>query len=130
MKIEIEVYARRGPVSGVRIEAVVGEAMFEEWRGRRSGRCSTRTDSRTRVLGADAVETCVLAVDEDGLRCAGVRGFVEVERCVLPGERDEWVDLRLSVTGFWRRVVVGFPPHNDSCNLAGTRCALRHVQVE
>ncbi|MFC9911517.1 GNAT family N-acetyltransferase [Streptomyces sp. NPDC127197] len=162
MKIEIEVCARRGPVSGVRIEAVEGEAMLEEWRHvhnvivppaalsldevrERSGRyrlenayvgdvlvgCSTVRPpegetgvvtviarvlpewrgrgigtllyenglAHARVLGADAVETCVLAVNEDGLRFAGARGFVEVERYVLDGERDEWVDLRLSVTG-------------------------------
>jgi GNAT superfamily N-acetyltransferase len=48
-----------------------------------------------RVLGAEVVETCVLAANEDGLRFAGRRGFVEIERYVLEGERDEWVDLRL-----------------------------------
>lgn len=53
-----------------------------------------------RVLGAEVVETCVLAADEDGLRFAGERGFVEVERYVLDGESDLWVDLRLAV-GAW-----------------------------
>jgi hypothetical protein len=54
----------------------------------------------------------VLAVNEDGLRFAERRGFVEVERYVLDGESDEWVDLRLS----------RFPEEaqNDSSNLAGT----------
>ncbi|MCX4738426.1 GNAT family N-acetyltransferase [Streptomyces antibioticus] len=51
--------------------------------------------AHARVLGAGAVETCVLAVNEDGLRFAAARGFVETERYVLDGERDEWVDLRL-----------------------------------
>ncbi|MFD3585892.1 GNAT family N-acetyltransferase [Streptomyces sp. NPDC058683] len=53
--------------------------------------------AHARVQGADAVETCVLAVNEDGLRFAGRRGFAEVERYVLDGEDDEWVDLRLGL---------------------------------
>ena len=48
-----------------------------------------------RALGARVVETCVLAVNEDGLRFARARGFAEVERYVLEGETAEWVDLRL-----------------------------------
>ncbi|WP_309500576.1 GNAT family N-acetyltransferase [Streptomyces shenzhenensis] len=48
-----------------------------------------------RVQGAEAVETCVLGVNEDGVWFARRRGFVEVERYVLDGESDEWVDLRL-----------------------------------
>ncbi|MFI1765424.1 GNAT family N-acetyltransferase [Streptomyces sp. NPDC020800] len=51
--------------------------------------------AHARVLGARAVETCVLAVNEDGLGFARKHGFVEVERYVLDGESDEWVDLRL-----------------------------------
>ncbi|MFG2791517.1 GNAT family N-acetyltransferase [Streptomyces sp. NPDC048419] len=48
-----------------------------------------------RVLRAGVVETCVLAVNEDGLRFAEKHGFVEVERYVLDGEDDLWIDLRL-----------------------------------
>lgn len=51
--------------------------------------------AHARVLGARAVETCVLAVNEDGLRFARARGFTEVERYVLDGGTAEWVDLRL-----------------------------------
>ncbi|NUP17781.1 MAG: GNAT family N-acetyltransferase [Streptomyces sp.] len=51
--------------------------------------------AHARVLGAGAIETCVLAVNEDGLRFAGARGFVEIDRYVLDGESDQWVDLRL-----------------------------------
>ncbi|WTN46475.1 GNAT family N-acetyltransferase [Streptomyces sp. NBC_00631] len=50
-----------------------------------------------RVPGVEAVETCVLAVNEGGLRFAESHGFVEVERYVLDGESDEWVDLRLAL---------------------------------
>ncbi|MFJ3304592.1 GNAT family N-acetyltransferase [Streptomyces sp. NPDC086549] len=55
--------------------------------------------AHARVLGARVVETCVLAVNEDGLRFAGKHGFVEVERYVLDGESDLWVDLRLAADG-------------------------------
>jgi len=48
-----------------------------------------------RVLGALVIETCVLAVNGDGVRFALARGFVEVDRYVLDGESDEWIDLRL-----------------------------------
>ncbi|MGW0879861.1 GNAT family N-acetyltransferase [Streptomyces sp. NPDC002671] len=55
--------------------------------------------ARARVLGAGEIETCVLAVNEDGLRFAVRNGFVETDRYVLDGERDEWVDLRLATVG-------------------------------
>ncbi|MFD4600117.1 GNAT family N-acetyltransferase [Streptomyces sp. NPDC058464] len=50
-----------------------------------------------RAQGAEVVETCVLGVNEDGVRFARRHGFVEVERYVLDGESDEWVDLRLAL---------------------------------
>ncbi|MFE4965178.1 GNAT family N-acetyltransferase [Streptomyces sp. NPDC056660] len=53
--------------------------------------------AHARARGAEAVETCVLAANEDGLRFAGRCGFVEVERYVLDGGNDEWVDLRLGL---------------------------------
>jgi GNAT superfamily N-acetyltransferase len=52
--------------------------------------------AHARVLGAEAVETCVLAVNEDGLRFAARHGYTETDRYVLDGEHDEWVDLRLT----------------------------------
>ncbi|MEU1450043.1 MULTISPECIES: GNAT family N-acetyltransferase [Streptomyces] len=51
---------------------------------------------QARARGADVIETVVLASNEDGLRFAVQRGFVEIERYVLPGETAEWVDLRLA----------------------------------
>lgn len=48
-----------------------------------------------RELGAGRIETVVLAANEDGLSFARGHGFVEVERYVLDGESDVWVDLRL-----------------------------------
>ncbi|WP_328440076.1 GNAT family N-acetyltransferase [Streptomyces sp. NBC_00444] len=54
--------------------------------------------AHARVLGADVIETCVLAANEDGVRFAGARGFVEVERYVLPGANGLWIDLRLATS--------------------------------
>jgi GNAT superfamily N-acetyltransferase len=39
-----------------------------------------------RELGGDGIATIVLAANVDGLRFALARGFVEVERYVLPGD--------------------------------------------
>lgn len=58
-----------------------------------------RALAQARGLGAQAVETCVLAANEDGLRFALARGFVETERYVLDGGSDVWVDLRLAAPG-------------------------------
>ncbi|MEU0008430.1 hypothetical protein ABZ079_30310 [Streptomyces sp. NPDC006314] len=55
--------------------------------------------AHARGMGAEVIETCVPAVNEDGLGFAGGHGFVETDRYVLDGERDEWVDLRLSPEG-------------------------------
>ncbi|MEV6763598.1 GNAT family N-acetyltransferase [Streptomyces sp. NPDC051105] len=68
------------------------------FRGRGFGKALyERGLAHARVQGAEAIETCVLAVNEDGLRFAGRHGFVEVERYVLDGGNDEWVDLRLGL---------------------------------
>ncbi|MDT0410960.1 MULTISPECIES: GNAT family N-acetyltransferase [Streptomyces] len=40
---------------------------------------------QARALGATAIETCVLASNEDGPRYARVHGFTEIDRYVLPG---------------------------------------------
>ncbi|WP_433341413.1 N-acetyltransferase family protein [Streptomyces sp. CA-253872] len=49
---------------------------------------------RAHALGATAIETCVLASNEAGLRFARAHGFTEIERYVLPGSTIPWVDLR------------------------------------
>ena len=51
---------------------------------------------QARVFGAGAIETVVLASNEDGLQFALAHGFVEVDRYLLPGDRTPYVDLRLS----------------------------------
>ncbi|MGA8113470.1 MAG: GNAT family N-acetyltransferase [Actinocatenispora sp.] len=49
-----------------------------------------------RTLGADVIETVVLASNPDGLRFALAHGFVEVERYLLPGSDIPWITLRLA----------------------------------
>ncbi|MFE7777392.1 GNAT family N-acetyltransferase [Streptomyces sp. NPDC057445] len=51
---------------------------------------------RARTLGAEVIETVVLASNEDGLRFAQKHGFVEFDRYLLPGDTIHWIDLRLA----------------------------------
>ncbi|MFB7513338.1 GNAT family N-acetyltransferase [Streptomyces sp. NPDC056144] len=51
--------------------------------------------AHARTLSEHGVETVVLASNEEGLRFALARGFVEVERYVLPGDEIAFVNLRL-----------------------------------
>lgn len=50
--------------------------------------------SHARALGATVIETIVLASNEDGLRFALARDFVEVERYVLDGDTIAYITLR------------------------------------
>ncbi|MFF1834961.1 GNAT family N-acetyltransferase [Streptomyces sp. NPDC058231] len=52
--------------------------------------------AQARELGADAIGTVVLATNPDGLRFAHARGFVEVERYLLPGDTVPFIDLLLA----------------------------------
>ncbi|MET7951897.1 GNAT family N-acetyltransferase [Micromonospora sp. NPDC005324] len=49
-----------------------------------------------RELGAQVVQTVILASNDDGLRFARRHGFVEIERYVLPGDTVAFVDLQLA----------------------------------
>ncbi|MFK4111740.1 GNAT family N-acetyltransferase [Streptomyces sp. NPDC002176] len=55
-----------------------------------------RALTRARDLGADTIDTVILASNEDGLRFAQTHGFTETDRYVLPGDTIPFVDLRLS----------------------------------
>lgn len=55
--------------------------------------------AHARVLGARAIETVVLAANEDGVRFAERLGFAETERYVLPGGTDLWLTLRRTASG-------------------------------
>ncbi|MGP3638144.1 GNAT family N-acetyltransferase [Streptomyces sp. 24-1644] len=54
-----------------------------------------RSLKHARTLGAQRIETVVLASDTDGLRFARKHGFVETERYLLPGDTVHWITLRL-----------------------------------
>ncbi|MFC8512894.1 GNAT family N-acetyltransferase [Streptomyces sp. NPDC057257] len=84
------------PPQGVGGVATVIARVLPEYRRRGIGAATyERALAHARVLGAEGIETCVLAANDDGLRFAERAGFVEVERYVLDGENDLWVDLRL-----------------------------------
>lgn len=101
------------PPAGEDAAATVIARVLPGFRGRGFGKALYENGmAHARAQGAETVETCVLAANEDGLRFAGRHGFVEVDRYTLDGEVEEWVDLRLSP--------VPGGPENDSFNLAGT----------
>ena len=52
--------------------------------------------ARARETGAVSIETVVLASNVEGLHFAERRGFVELERYLLPGDTIEFITLRLS----------------------------------
>ncbi|MFF0385353.1 GNAT family N-acetyltransferase [Streptomyces sp. NPDC004286] len=54
-----------------------------------------RALERARELGADTVDTVILASNADGLRFAETHGFTETDRYVLPGDTIPFIDLRL-----------------------------------
>ncbi|MFG2575646.1 GNAT family N-acetyltransferase [Streptomyces sp. NPDC048481] len=51
--------------------------------------------AQARQLGAEVIETVVLASNTDGLRFARQRGFMEIDEYLLRGETIPWIDLRL-----------------------------------
>jgi len=86
------------PPEGETAAATVIARVLPEYRRRGvGGALYERGLVHARVLGAKSIETCVLAVNEDGVRVAEKWGFVEVERYVLDGGGDLWIDLRLAV---------------------------------
>jgi GNAT superfamily N-acetyltransferase len=77
--------------------ATVIARVLPEYRGRGFGAALYEDGiGHARVLGARVLQTVVLAANEDGLRFAERRGFVEVERYVAPEDETEvWLTLRL-----------------------------------
>ncbi|MFE7167025.1 GNAT family N-acetyltransferase [Streptomyces sp. NPDC057616] len=88
------------PPAGADAVATVIARVLPAYRRRGFGTALYRNGlAYARSLGAGVVETCVLAVNEDGLRFAEKQGFVEVDRYVLDGGNDLWIDLRLVDAG-------------------------------
>jgi len=68
-------------------------------RHRRQGHGSeylTAMLAEARGMGAQRIETVVLAANQDGLAFARRRGFVEFDRYVLDGENAEYIELYLA----------------------------------
>ncbi|MEU7279455.1 GNAT family N-acetyltransferase [Streptomyces sp. NPDC045431] len=85
------------PPEGDSVTATVIARVLAAYRQRGFGEeLYARGLERARELGAEVVETCVLASNEDGLRFALKHGFVETERYLLPGDTIPWIDLRLA----------------------------------
>lgn len=85
------------PPQGQGAVATVIARVLPEYRRRGFGAALYENGlARARELGADAIETVVLAANEDGVRFAETHGFVETERYVLDGETDLWLTLRLA----------------------------------
>ncbi|MGW4562146.1 GNAT family N-acetyltransferase [Streptomyces sp. NPDC004561] len=89
----------RPPVGEEAVSTVIARVLPEFRRRGFGAAVYEHALAQARGMGAGVIETCVLAANEDGLRFAARRGFVEVDRYVLDGERDEWVDLRLGPEG-------------------------------
>jgi GNAT superfamily N-acetyltransferase len=85
------------PPTGDSVTATVIARVLAEHRGQGFGEeLYARGLEQARALGAEVIETVVLAANEDGLRFARRHGFAAIERYTLPGETAEWIDLRLN----------------------------------
>ncbi len=89
----------RPPEGDEGVATVIARVLPEHRRGGIGTALCEKGLAHARVLGARAVETVVLAANEDGVRFAERLGFTETERYVLPGETDLWVTLRLTASG-------------------------------
>ncbi|WP_329381307.1 GNAT family N-acetyltransferase [Streptomyces sp. NBC_01351] len=84
------------PPEGEPAPATVIARVLPEYRGRGFGtRLYEHGLERARELGAAGILTVVLESNPEGLRFALARGFVEVERYVLPGDTVPFIDLEL-----------------------------------
>ncbi|MEU9289081.1 GNAT family N-acetyltransferase [Streptomyces sp. NPDC048275] len=86
----------RPPEEGTSTATVIARVLPEHRGQGFGGELYERGLKQARALGADVIETVVLASNEDGLRFALRRGFVETERYLLPGDSVHWIDLRLA----------------------------------
>ncbi|MFE3110468.1 GNAT family N-acetyltransferase [Kitasatospora indigofera] len=85
------------PPAGGRAAATVIARVLAAHRGQGIGAALYAHGLATaRGLGAEVIETVVLASNPDGLRFALAHGFVEVETYLLPGDTVPYVDLRLA----------------------------------
>ncbi|MGW6690365.1 GNAT family N-acetyltransferase [Streptomyces sp. NPDC054961] len=85
----------RPPADGSATATVIAR-ILPAYRGRGFGHALyERGLAQARQLGAEVIETVVLASNPQGLAFAHAHGFVEFDRYVLPGDTIPFVDLRL-----------------------------------
>ncbi|MFE9564966.1 GNAT family N-acetyltransferase [Streptomyces sp. NPDC006487] len=86
----------RPPAAGSTTATVIARVL-PAYRGRGFGReLYASALAQARTLGAEVIETVVLASNPEGLDFARRAGFTEVDRYVLPGDTVPFVDLRLT----------------------------------
>ncbi|HLL34541.1 MAG TPA: GNAT family N-acetyltransferase [Streptomyces sp.] len=85
----------RPPEDSTRTATVIARVLPAHRRQGYGEQLYARGLERARELGAEVIETVVLASNEDGLGFAEKHGFVETERYLLPGDTIPWIDLRL-----------------------------------
>lgn len=89
----------RPPEGEDAVATVIARVLPEHRRGGTGTALYENGLAHARVLGAKAIETVVLATNEDGVRFAEAHGFTETERYVLDGETDLRLTLRPTVPG-------------------------------
>ncbi|MCM1970634.1 GNAT family N-acetyltransferase [Streptomyces sp. NBC_00193] len=86
----------RVPAAGSTTATVITRVL-PAYRGRGFGReLYSYALAQARSLGAEVIETVVLASNPEGLSFAHRAGFIEFDRYVLPGDTVPFVDLRLA----------------------------------
>ena len=88
----------RPPTSETPAATVIARVLPEHRRRGFGTALYERGLTAARDLEAPAIETIILASNVDGLRFAQVRGFVETDRYVMPGDTVPFVTLRLAST--------------------------------
>lgn len=86
----------RPPAPGTTTATVIARVLPEHRRHGFGEQIYRRGLEKARELGAQVIETVILASNDDGLRFAQRHGFVEIDRYVLPGDTTAFVDLRLA----------------------------------
>jgi GNAT superfamily N-acetyltransferase len=86
----------RPPTSDASVATVIARVLPAHRRQGIGAQLYARGLEQARKLGADVIETVVLATNADGLRFAHAHGFVEIDRYVLPGDSVPFIDLRLA----------------------------------
>lgn len=85
------------PPTGPEATATVIVRILEEHRRHGFGSSYLAAElAEARALGADRIETVVLASNTDGLAFAEAQGFVEHDRYLLDGDTIPFVDLHLA----------------------------------